>query len=133
MSSSGEATIHFLSALASETVSTAESWASNNPRGIKRDVRVVGDELTTAAGDERDGSLFQGEGLEVVALHVRSAEIKWTWWTQVPFRCPTICVRFDNGVAAPRCALSNLQAHDLEQKRAAVSTHSKLAVELSRD
>ena len=54
-----------------------------------------------------------------------------------------ICVRFDYGVAAPRAkvkvgieelkpllervnptrgALSNLQAHDLEQKRAAVST-----------
>ena len=44
-----------------------------------------------------------------------------------------ICVRFDKGVAAPRGALSNLQAHDLELKRAAVSTHSKLAVELSRD
>ena len=41
-----------------------------------------------------------------------------------------ICVRFDNGVAAPRGALSSLQAHDLELKRAAVSTHSKLAVEL---
>ena len=140
-SSSGEATIHLLSALASETVSTATSWASNNPRGIKRDVRVVGDELTTTAGDERDGSFFQGEGLEVAALHVRSAEIKWTWWTQVPFRCPTVVS------TTSACALtmvlrsrvrkskwgSNLQAHDLEQKRAAVSTHSKLAVELSRD
>ena len=62
-----------------------------------------------------------------------------------------VCVRFDYGVAAPRAkakvgieelkpmfervnptcgALSNFQAHDLEKKRAAVSTHSKLAVGL---
>ena len=37
-SSSGEATIHLLSALASGTVSTATSSVSNDPRGTQRDV-----------------------------------------------------------------------------------------------
>ena len=85
----------------------ATSWASNNPRGIKRDVRVVGDEFTTTAGDERDGPFFQGEGLEVVALYEEISGNQVDLVDAGPIQMSNggvydVCVRFDYGVAAPR-------------------------------
>ena len=89
------------------TVSAGTPSASNNPRGIQRDVREVGDEMTTTAGDERDGSFFQGEGLEVVALYEEVSGNQVDLVDAGPIQLSNgdvydICVGFDFGVAALR-------------------------------
>ena len=90
------------------TVSAGTPSASNNPRGIQRDVREVGDEMTTTAGDERDVSFFQNEGLEVVALYREICGNQVDLVRAGPIQVSNggfndICVGFDFGVAGAAC------------------------------